>query len=132
MEDTSMKIRVQELIEKLQAYEDIDLSQDATEYIEEILKSCGEYIKRVNDMESAIQVARFIMEDKDYREYISNLDRSRKLAHDGVIANVAILNRYCRLVELPPIYKGDLNSRIEVAEFAKKVVDEYFEDRKLF
>lgn len=99
--------------------------------IEEIIDSCGRYIESINSMEAAITSARFRLEGNDYREYVMNLDKSRRLTHNSLIVSVKLLNRYCRLAEMDPIYKGDMESRIEIAEFAQKVVNEMFDTRKL-
>lgn len=101
------------------------------ETVEDSIKQCGRYIKTVNDMESAITSARFRMEPEDYREYIMNLDRSRKIEHDALIVSVRVLNRLCSIYRVDPIFTGDLENRIEVAEFAKAVVDEMFETRQM-
>ena len=99
--------------------------------IEEIINSCGRYIESINSMEAAITSARFRLEGNDYREYVMNLDKSRRLTHNSLIVSVKLLNRYCRLAEMDPIYKGDMESRIEIAEFAQNVVNEMFDTRKL-
>ncbi|MEQ6359529.1 DUF3232 domain-containing protein [Thermoanaerobacter thermohydrosulfuricus] len=101
------------------------------ESVEDSIKQCGRYIKTVNDMESAITSARFRMEPEDYREYIMNLDRSRKIEHDALIVSVRVLNRLCSMYRVDPIFIGDLENRIEIAEFAKAVVDEMFETRQM-
>lgn len=131
MEICDIKKQFSELIYKLGELKDIDVSKDCITYIEDIIGTCGVYVEKVTQMEAAIATARFIMEPEEYRTYISNLDKSRRISHDGIMANMAILNRYCRLAEVPPIYKGDLNNRYEVAEFAMSIVQAFFGDRKL-
>ena len=108
-----------------------DVSKDCIDYIEEIISSCGRYVERVTATEAAFTIARFRMEPEAYREYVTELDRSRKIAHDTVMVNIAILNRYCRLVGVQPIYTGDLNDRITVADFAMRVCNTFFKIRKL-
>ncbi len=131
MENNSIKAQFAELILKLGELKDIDVSKDCIAYVEDIIKTCGTYVEKVTQMEAAIATARFIMEPEDYRTYISNLDKTRKIAHDGIMANFAILNRYCRLAEVPPIFKGDLNDRYKAAEYAMDIVQAYFKERKL-
>lgn len=70
-----------------------------------------------------------VREPEEYREHLVNLDKSRKIAHDSLIVSTRLLNKLCRLYDIEPIYKGS-DSRIEVAEFAKQVVDEFFAERK--
>jgi hypothetical protein len=105
-------------------------ARDDMKNVEDFINSCGEYLKRVNDMEAAITVARFRMDPQDYRHYIVELDRNRKIAHDSLIANVRLLNKLCSLYDTDPIYTGS-ESRIEIADFAKSVVDEMYDTRKL-
>lgn len=129
--EKGLKFQFQMLVKELQTLEDIDVSRDAIAYIEDIIKTCGEYVERVTTMEAALTVARYRMEGEEYREYVSNLDRSRRIAHDAIVANTAILCRYCRLANVPLIYTGDLKSRYEVAEFAFKVTAEFFKERQI-
>lgn len=98
--------------------------------VEEYIQECGNYIKRVNDMEAALTVARYRMEPEDYREYIVELDKKRKVAHDSLIASTRLLNKLCNLYGVEPIYSGS-DSRIEIADLAKAVVDEMYDTRKL-
>lgn len=129
--ENNIKAQFGVLVDALGKLTEIDVSKDCIEYVEDIIKSCGTYIERVTAMEAAISTARFIMEPEDFRAYVGNLDKSRKMAHDGLLANLAILNRYCRLAEVSPIYTGDLNNRYEAADFALLVVNTFFEERKL-
>lgn len=126
-----IKKQFSELIAALKEIKEVDLTNDCITYVEDIINGCSHYVDRVTQMESAICTAKFVMEPDDYRTYISNLDKSRKIAHDGVVVNMAILNKYCRLADVEPIYKGDLDNRYEVAEFAMVIVKAYFQDRKL-
>lgn len=103
-------------------------AEDDVLAVEEYIKDCGRYVKAVTDMEAAITVARHRMEPEEYREYIIRLDRNRKIAHDSLIASTRLINRLCRVYNEPVIYTGG-DDRIEISEFAKKVVDEMFKTR---
>ncbi|SDF52419.1 Protein of unknown function [Thermoanaerobacter thermohydrosulfuricus] len=104
--------------------------KDDLEIVEEYPNKCSYYIEKVVSMESAILIARFRMEPEDYRNYIMELDRSRKIAHDALIAETKILNKICQIYGYPEIYNGSFENRNEIAEFAKKIVDEFFEKRQ--
>lgn len=106
-----------------------EFAKEDIETVELYIKKCGEYIKAVNDMESAIATARFRMEGEDYRQYIMNLDRTRKIVHDDLINSTKLINRLCEIYGYPKIYTGSWD-RIEVAEFAKQIVNEFFEKRQ--
>jgi len=114
--------RLIEEMEKKSAKEDIEIVQS-------FVQDCSKYVDAVVNMENAITVSRFILEPDAYREHLVNLDKSRKIAHDSLIVSVKLVNKLCRLYDVDPIYKGS-DSRIEVAEFAKQVVDEFFAERK--
>jgi Protein of unknown function (DUF3232). len=105
--------------------------RDDLEALEDSIKQCGEYIKSVNNMEAAITSARFRMEPEDYREYIMQLDNTRRIEHNYLIRSVRLINKLCSIYRVEPIYKGDLDNRIEIAEFAKSVVDEMFDTRQM-
>jgi len=122
-----LREKFKELTEALEKLGESDLAKD----IEEIINSCGKYVERVNAMEAVITTLRFMLEPEDYRQRLIEIDKSRRAFHNSLIVNIKLLNRYCKLAGLPEIYEGDLESRIEIAEFAKKVVDEMFETRKL-
>lgn len=115
-------------IDKLENQEDKEMEK---ELIDSIARDCGEYITAITNMENAINIARFRMDTTDYQDYIVSLDKSRTVAHNVVISGVKVLNRLCKLHDLDVIYKGDTNSRIMVAEFAKEYVDELYKERRL-
>jgi len=98
--------------------------------INDFINDCGNYIEKVTAMESALATQRFRLDPQDYRELIIQLDRSRKIAHDAVMAMTRVINRLCLAYDIPQVYEGD-DERILVAEFAKEVVDDFFTERKL-
>lgn len=100
------------------------------EYVENFIKDCGAYIEKVNAMEAALTSARFRLEPDDYRELIVQLDRSRKYAHDALIASVRLINRLCGVYDVPQVYKGP-DERILIADFALEVTTEFYKERKL-
>lgn len=116
------KPRVERLINRAEK-EDIEL-------VEQALESCNRYVRSVVNMENAIGVARFRMEASEYRAYIQQLDYSRKINHNATIVNVKLLNRLCDLYGVEPVYEGDVDNRKEVAAFAFRVVQDYFEGRR--
>ena len=71
---------------------------------------------------------------KDYCEIIerinARLDKSRTIAHNALISNVNIVDRLCKINETEPIYGGE-DDRVAIAEFARQVVNEFFEERRL-
>jgi hypothetical protein len=95
-----------------------------------MLDQCGEYVERVNTMTDLCNVGKFGMDGEEYRERMNSIDRSRSTVHNSLIANVKLVNRLCGLYGLEPLFLGDPEDRIEVAEFAMAVVAENFTNRK--
>jgi hypothetical protein len=98
--------------------------------LEEMLNQCGQYIEKVNNMGNVTAVAKYYAESDEYRELFSNIDKTRSSVHDGLIVSVKLVNKLCQLYNLEPIFNGDTEDRITVAEFAMEVVLENFENRK--
>lgn len=104
---------------------------ECLDLMEDLISSASDYVRRVNVLEIGIMVGKYNKEGDEYREYIEKLDKLRSSAHNSLITNVKIINRLCRNNNLPPIYDGDEEERIQVAEFAKQVVEELFSTRRL-
>jgi uncharacterized membrane protein len=51
--------------------------------------------------------------------------------YNVLISSVKIANRICEKYELPYLFSGNIEKRIEVAEFAIEIVTEIFELRRL-
>ena len=98
--------------------------------LEEMLNQCGQYIEKVNNMGNLTAVAKFYMDGDEYRERLSNIDKTRCSVHNGLIVSVKLVNKLCQLYNLEPIFYGDIEDRIAVAEFAMEVVTENFTLRK--
>lgn len=104
---------------------------DCLDLMEELISSASDYIGRVNALEIGLMVGKYTKEGAEYREYVEKLDRQRSNAHNVLISNVKTINRLCRKNNLPLIFQGNEEERIEIAEFAQKVVDELFNSRRL-
>jgi hypothetical protein len=103
---------------------------DQLSLVKNMVDSCSHYVDTVVSMENAINVARFKISDpSEYREYVQQLDKSRRIAHNALISSVHIVDRLCKINKVELIYGGD-EDRLAIAEFAKQVVDEFFEERK--
>ena len=120
-----IKKEISRLVEKMEEKN----ATDDIEIVQGFVQDCSRYVNAVVNMENAITVSRFILEPDAYREHLVNLDKSRKIAHDSLIVSTKLVNKLCRLYDIEPVYKGS-DSRIEIAEFAKLVVDEFFAERK--
>ena len=99
--------------------------------IEDCINSFPAYINTIVKMETGIKIAKFrCHSQKDFVETVQRLDRNRRLSHNSAIVSVKVLNRLCNIYKTEKIYKGDVDDRQEVANFAKKIVDIYYEIKK--
>jgi hypothetical protein len=121
--------KIKERINKL--IEAIKEDPDMLALIQEMVDSCANYVDTVVNMENAITIARFKIDDpSEYRAHVQRLDQSRRIAHNVLISNVRIVDRLCKVNKVEPVYGGHDEDRLAIAEFAKQVVDEFFEERK--
>jgi len=125
-----VKKRIENLIAKIEASNDMTNSKDDLKHVEETINDCASYVETVVNMENAITTARFRLEPEEYQQYLTRLDQSRKLSHDSLIVSVRVLNRFCRLYDCEPVFEGDTGSRVQIAEFARGVTVNYFDERK--
>lgn len=119
--------KINEFIKVISETED----SECLDIMEDLIESASGYVRRVNVLEIGLMVGRYNKEGSEYREYIEKLDKQRSNAHNALISNVKIINRLCRKNNLQLIYQGNEEDRIEVAEFAQKVVEELFNTRRL-
>jgi hypothetical protein len=104
---------------------------ECLELIEDLISSAAEYVKRVSILELGIMVGKHNKDGEEYREYIQNLDKQRSNAHNALINNLKIINRLYRNNNMLPIYKGNEDNRVEIANFAQEIIDELFSTRRL-
>ena len=127
---TTIKMDINELMAKIDSLNGEDRTLEK-EMVKQLALECSEYISSVSNMENAINIARFRLDIADYQDLITNLDKSRVSKHNVVISGVKVLNKLSYVHGLAPIFVGDVNSRIQVAEFAKQYVDELFNERRI-
>ena len=99
--------------------------------MEDLINTASDYVKRVNILEIGLMVGKYNKEGNEYRDYISQLDKQRSATHNVLISNVKIINKLCSKNNLPLIFDGNEDERVEVAEFAQKLANELFSTRRL-
>lgn len=119
--------RIELLLDSISDSSDVEYSDT----VQELIESAAEYMKRVVVLEAARSTAKHKMEGEEYREYIQQLDSSRSSAHNKLISNVKLVNRLCKQNGTPSVFEGDEDKRIEIADFAQLMMDEYFSTRIL-
>lgn len=122
-----LRERFEELTKKLSIMGD-DMLLESVKFA---IDSCGNYVEAVNAMEAVLTVQRFRLEPDEFREAVSEADKRRRNIHNGLIANVTILNRVCVMAEVEKIFQGDTEDRLAIADFAMEVTTEMFATRKL-
>ena len=66
----------------------------AVRLLEGLIEAASRYFERVIQMENRLATARFRLEGEELRALAEDLDRSRKFAHDALISDLHIFNRY--------------------------------------
>ena len=99
--------------------------------IESALKGCWRYVVAVNDLELFMMMKDGAAEGEEYRFAVSGLDKTRTLAHNSLISDVTAMNRLCVKAAMEPVFSGNINNRVEVGNFAKEIVTEFFEKRRI-
>jgi len=99
--------------------------------IESAVKACSRYVVAVNDLELYLLMNSSSTEGQEYRDTVSSLDRNRSFAHNSLISDVTAMNRLCVKAGIDTVFTGNVDNRIEVAEFAKDLVAEIFESRRI-
>lgn len=100
------------------------------EYIEGTVKTCCDYVRRVDMMETQLITARMRMDQDRYQELIINIDAQRRRAHNDAIASTGFLNRVANANGLGNVFLGDKEDRYQVADFCLELVTAIFENRK--
>lgn len=107
---------------------------DIIELIEDCLLSFEDYHRAVYRLEIYKQIYTGRSSDIEvYREQVANLDKSRTVCHNSVIANVRILNRLAAQQGCAPVYEGivseDRPYRREIANAVFAYVEQVIQNR---
>ena len=103
---------------------------DVLEIIEDTIDVYGDYVAYVYKMESLRPILKIRLEAEEYKNIIEEMDEKRTRIHNAAIASTKTINRLCEFNELPLFFQGNIEDRVEVAEFIRDVVVNIFEKRK--
>ena len=106
------------------AVEDLEALNDA-------MTSFRDYVNRVDAGEQQIRLAAVRFEGEEYRELITQYDRRRHDQHEMAIANVRLVNRLAEIYGVTPLFSGNDQERLEVADFCLDVVVKLFQNRMM-
>ena len=104
---------------------------DVLEIIEDTIDVYGEYVAYVYKMESLRPILKIKLGKDEYKNAVEEMDKTRTRIHNSAIASTKIINRLCESNRIPLFFEGNIDDRVEVAEFIKNVVTNVFENRKL-
>ena len=116
------------LADKIKGSGSVDAADDL-EALNDAMTSFREYVNRVDAGEQQILLAAVRFEGDEYREMVSRYDRNRHNAHEDAIANVRLVNRLAAIYETEPLFTGDDQERLQVADFCLDVTVQIFQNR---
>ena len=98
-------------------------------FVKRGLSALHEYVKSVDEGETRIKIAYARYEGEELREIVSAADSARRIAHEAAISHTAVLNRMAESNGIAPLFNGDLDDRLQVADFCLDVTVELFQRR---
>ena len=101
------------------------------EAVDMAMKSFCKYVTEVDGGEQAVMIASLHCDGEEFREVVSRYDSNRRIAHESAISSVTMINRIAAMYEVEPIFEGDVNERLQVADFRLDVSIELFKHRSL-
>ena len=117
-----------ELADKIKTSGSEDAADDL-EALDDAMTSFRDYVNRVDMGEQQIKLAAIRFEADQYREMLSRYDSSRHDAHETAIANVRLVNRLAELYGVSPLFTGDDQDRLQIADHCLDVVIQLFQNR---
>lgn len=86
-----------------------------------------EYVRAVDAAEMRIRILRFrANSSEEFRDLVTEIDRSRRNNHETCIMFCRILNRQANARGIGPIFTGDLEQREQVTQFCIEFVAEVY------
>ena len=104
---------------------------EVIEIIEDTINGYGDYVAYVHKMESLKPILKIKLGKDEYKNAVEEMDEKRTRIHNAAIASTKIINRLCESNRIPMFFEGNIEDRVEVAEFIRDVVVSVFENRKL-
>ena len=105
---------------------------EVIEIIEDTINVYGKNVEYVHKKESIKPILKIKLGKDEYKNSVEEMDEKRTRIHNAAIASTKTINRLCEFNELPLFFQGNIEDRVEVAEFIRDVVVNVFENRKLW
>lgn len=115
---------------KAKTSDEVELAEMTLGVISEAVKTFGEYVTTVDNTENHIRMAYARFEGQELVQVIEGADRTRHNCHEAAIANVNALNRLADRMGIGPIFTGDGDDRLSVADFCLDITTVLFQNRK--
>lgn len=117
---------------------DVATDDVAVSLLEKVLNSAERYFCKVVEMETRLKIARLRMDGDELRDEIQRLDANRRFAHEALISNLHIFNRYIikefgGIVPIGGIFSKSpeaIHDRIAVADWAGELLSAVYNNRK--
>ena len=103
---------------------------EVLEIIEDTVNVYGDYVAYVYKMESLRPILKIKLSMDEYKNVVEEMDKKRTRVHNAAIASTKIINRLCESNRIPLFFEGNIDDRVEVAEFIRNVVVNVFQNRK--
>lgn len=110
----------------------------AVSLLDKLMDSAERYFGKVCEMERGLKIARLRMEGEELRERTEHLDKSRRYAHEALISNLHIFNRYILKEFTGDIPFGGIYSkapesirdRVAIADWSGELLTALYMNRK--
>ena len=107
----------------------VSVNSKHADYLNRALVACNAYVDAVNRSILAIRSAYLHLDGEALREAVSNADSDRNSAHNNAIANVRLIENMASKYGISPVFLGDINDRLQVADFCLDVSNHLFQNR---
>lgn len=117
------------LFEAIRTSSDPDAGMDL-DALNSAMESFCDYVDGVDNTELAIKMAYARLEGEELRESVQRYDGLRRQRHEAAIGNVRLVNRLAKMYGVKPLFVGDEQDRLQIADFTLEVVNYLFKNRK--
>ena len=97
---------------------------ETLDFIKEIFDSFEQYHRSVYEDQLFGVLYQGAMEGDAFRERRTELDKTRTVYHNNLLANVRVLNKLAALSDVPPVYDGEVS---EERPYRRQVANAVFE-----
>lgn len=116
----------------------ISSDEIACSLIDKLLNAAERYFCKVFEMESRLKIARLRLDGEELRDLTENMDKNRRYAHEALIADLHIFNRYILKEFAGEVPVGGIFSkspeaihdRYAVADWAGDLLTSVYQNRK--